>query len=74
MAGALGVRVGGVNSYDGDPHVAPVLYAEGRPPSVDDAKAALSLVAVVSGLAFCLALLVVAGRKALRPEEKARRK
>jgi adenosylcobinamide-phosphate synthase len=62
MAGALGVRVGGVNLYDGDPHVAPVLHAEGRPPSVKDAKAALSLVAVVSGLAVGVALLVVAGR------------
>ncbi len=63
MAGALGVRLGGANSYDGHPHDAPLLHAEGRPPSVRDAKAALSLVAIVSGLAFGAALLVVAGRR-----------
>jgi adenosylcobinamide-phosphate synthase len=59
MAGALGVRLGGESSYDGHPHHAPVLYAEGRTPSVRDAKAALPLVAIVSGLAFGAALLVL---------------
>jgi adenosylcobinamide-phosphate synthase len=63
MAGALGVRLGGPSSYDGYPHHAPLLNAEGRSASVRDAKAALSLVAVVSGLAFGVALLVVAARK-----------
>jgi adenosylcobinamide-phosphate synthase len=63
MAGALGVRLGGANTYDGVLHDAPVLNAEGRPPSVKDARAALALVAVVSGIACGLALLFVAGRR-----------
>lgn len=62
LAGALGVRLGGTNIYDGHPHRAPLLNAAGRRPSVKDAKAALSLVAIVSGLAFGAALVVVAGR------------
>ncbi len=63
MAGALGVRLGGASSYDGQAHQAPLLHAEGRAPSVRDAKAALSLVAMVSGLAFGAALLMVVGRR-----------
>jgi adenosylcobinamide-phosphate synthase len=63
MAGALGVRLGGASSYDGHSHHAPLLQAEGRPPSVRDAKAAMSLVAIVSGLAFGGALLMLAGRR-----------
>jgi adenosylcobinamide-phosphate synthase len=63
MAGALGVRLGGVSSYDGRLHHTPLLNAEARPASLRDAKAALSLVAIVSGLAFGAALLVVAGRR-----------
>jgi adenosylcobinamide-phosphate synthase len=60
IAGALGVRLGGTRSYDGSPHETPLLHAEGRPASVQDARAALSLVAVVSGLAFGAALVAVA--------------
>jgi adenosylcobinamide-phosphate synthase len=63
MAGALGVRLGGESSYDGHPHHTPLLNAEGRPPTVPDAKAAISLVAIVSGLAFGAALLAVAWRR-----------
>jgi adenosylcobinamide-phosphate synthase len=63
MAGALGVRLGGANSYDGRSDHTPLLHAEGRPPSVRDAKSALSLVAIVSGLAFGAALLAVARRR-----------
>jgi adenosylcobinamide-phosphate synthase len=62
MAGALGIRLGGPSSYEGHPHHAPLLHAEGRPPSVRDAKAALSVVAIVSGLAFSAAFLVLASR------------
>jgi adenosylcobinamide-phosphate synthase len=62
MAGALGVRLGGASSYDGHPHRAPLLNAAGRPPSVRDARSALSMVAIVSGMAFAAALLVVAAR------------
>ena len=63
MAGALGVRLGGVSLYDGHPYHTPLLNAEGWPASVGDAKKALSLVAIASGLAFGAALLVVAGRR-----------
>jgi len=59
MAGALGVRLGGASSYDGHPHHAPLLHAEAHPPAVGDAKAALSLVVIVSGIAFGAALLIV---------------
>jgi adenosylcobinamide-phosphate synthase len=64
MAGALGVRLGGDSSYDGHPHSTPLLNADGRTPTLRDAKAAMSLVAIVSGLAFGAALLAVAwGRR-----------
>src|SRR5579863_4141554 len=63
MAGALGVRLGGANTYDGVLHHAPVLNAEGRPPSVKDARTALTLVAAVSGIACGLALLFLARRR-----------
>jgi len=62
MAGALGVQLGGESFYDGHPHHAPLLNAEARRPSVSDARAALSIVAVVSALAFGAALLTVAWR------------
>jgi adenosylcobinamide-phosphate synthase len=63
MAGALGVRLGGGSAYDGHLHNAPLLNAEGSAPSVRHAKAALSVVAIVSGLAFGAALLAIAGRR-----------
>ena len=63
MAGALGVRLGGTNIYDGHTHRSPLLHSGGRPPSVRDAKAALSVVAIVSGLAFGAALVVAVGRR-----------
>jgi adenosylcobinamide-phosphate synthase len=63
MAGALGVQLGGQSFYNGHPHHAPLLYAEAPRASLRDAKAAWSLVAVVSGIAFGAALLVVAGRR-----------
>lgn len=62
IAGALGVQLGGPSSYDGDPHHAPCLYAEGRPASLHDSKTALSLIALVSAIGFGAALLVLAGR------------
>ena len=57
MAGAIGVRLGGANSYGGIVHDAPVLNVEGRRPTVHDARVALSIVAIVSGLALGAALL-----------------
>jgi adenosylcobinamide-phosphate synthase len=63
IAGALGVQLGGPSSYGGHPHFAPLLNAEGCRPSLRDAKSALSLIALVSGIAFAAALLVIAGRR-----------
>ncbi len=63
MAGALGVRLGGDNFYDGCLHRAPRLNAAGRPPSVRDAKTALSVVALASGLAMGVAFLVMSARR-----------
>ncbi len=63
MAGAIGVRLGGARSYDGQPHEAPLLHAEGCPASARHARTAISLVAIVSGLAFGAALAVIAGRR-----------
>jgi adenosylcobinamide-phosphate synthase len=63
IAGALGVRLGGTNSYDGRAHHAPLLYAEARPPAVRDARSALSIVAIVSGLALGAALLAVSAKR-----------
>jgi adenosylcobinamide-phosphate synthase len=62
ISGALGVRLGGVNSYDGRQHVSPILGAEGRGATLRDAKSAWSLVAVVSLLAFGAALATMAFR------------
>jgi adenosylcobinamide-phosphate synthase len=63
MAGALNVRLGGANTYEGVLHDTPLLNPEGHPPSVNDARAALALVAVVSGIACGIALLFLAGRR-----------
>jgi adenosylcobinamide-phosphate synthase len=48
MAGALGVRLGGVNYYSGTPSPKPVLGSEGRRPTREDARCALRMAAVAS--------------------------
>ncbi len=63
MAGALGVRLGGENFYEGRKHKGPVLNAKGRAATARDARAAVSLVAGVSGLAFGAALLILGWRR-----------
>lgn len=63
MAGALTVRLGGTNFYEGRPHHAPLLCAEGRPATTRDARTALSMVAMVSGIAFGVALVFLAAGK-----------
>ncbi len=63
MAGALGVCLGGVNVYEGRVHKAPQLYAEGLPPTAQDARGALTIVAAVSGIAFGAALMVLTWRR-----------
>jgi cobalamin biosynthesis protein CobD/CbiB len=57
------VRLGGPRSYGGRPYEALQLHPEGRPPSVRDARAALSLVAIVSGLAFGVSFALIARRR-----------
>jgi adenosylcobinamide-phosphate synthase len=58
MAGALGVRLGGANVYEGEPIEAPQLCAEGRPSRRTDVELAIRITATASLLAFgaCLAL------------------
>ncbi|HLX41898.1 MAG TPA: adenosylcobinamide-phosphate synthase CbiB [Bryobacteraceae bacterium] len=63
MAGALGVRLGGTNFYDGRAHHGAILYSEGRPATIHDAKRAVKIVATVSALAFGAALLVLARKR-----------
>jgi adenosylcobinamide-phosphate synthase len=61
MAGALGVRLGGMNYYEGEPSPKQVLGSEGRAASTADARSAMRIVAVASlsvfaGLWLCLRL------------------
>jgi adenosylcobinamide-phosphate synthase len=58
MAGALGVRLGGIHYYDGGPSPKPVIYAQGRSPNRSDARAALRIVTIASLTVFTVALLV----------------
>ena len=66
MAGALGVRLGGTNSYDGREHRGPKLFSEGSLATVQDARKAVLLVGTVSAIAFGTALLALAIRKRAR--------
>lgn len=54
MAGALNVRLGGVNYYDGEPHQAPFLGAEYEAPTAKAARVSLR-VALLSSLTACAA-------------------
>ncbi len=62
MAGALGIRLGGINQYDGKPIRNHLLGAEGRQAARTDAHGALRIAATVSALAFGAALLCRAWR------------
>ena len=66
MAGALGVRLGGTNFYEGRGHHGHKLFSEGRPASVQDARKAVLLVGTVSAIAFGAALAALAIRKRAR--------
>jgi adenosylcobinamide-phosphate synthase len=57
MAGALGVRLGGMNYYDGNPSPKPVLGGEGRKATVADGRAALRIATVGSLGIFAVAWL-----------------
>jgi len=61
MAGALQVRLGGVNFYDGELVKAPFMGERFSPPLTEKAKQAIQIAATVSALGAVIALLV--GRK-----------
>src|SRR5579883_1869107 len=64
MAGALGVRLGGMNYYGGEPSPKPVLGVEGHCATVRDARKALFITAVASVAAFSVAWICLAiGRR-----------
>jgi adenosylcobinamide-phosphate synthase len=63
MAGALRVRLGGENTYDGERVNAPLLGAELAPPQLHHAKRALRLVTSVSLLSAALTVVVLSLRK-----------
>jgi adenosylcobinamide-phosphate synthase len=58
MAGALGVRLGGPTTYEGEVVDKPPFGAEFRPPQPDDISAALRLMWVVALLGLALGMLV----------------
>ncbi len=58
MAGALQVRLGGMNHYGGEVHQSPYLGAEFKAPQGQDARRALKIVMGASFLAFACAALV----------------
>jgi adenosylcobinamide-phosphate synthase len=57
MAGALRVRLGGENFYDGESLAAPVIGERFSRPSTQQAKRAIRIVAMVSALGAVIALL-----------------
>ena len=63
MAGALRVRLGGVNTYAGEPTATPLLGAEFEQPKLHHARRALRLVTAVSLLSAVTAVLVQSLRR-----------
>ncbi len=63
MAGALGVRLGGMNYYEGRPAPKPVLGGEGRRAVRNDARAALRIASVASLAVFSAGWLWLRWRK-----------
>ncbi|MCK6490746.1 MAG: adenosylcobinamide-phosphate synthase CbiB [Planctomycetes bacterium] len=61
MAGALGIRLGGCNRYDGEAHQGPLFNAPGRAPAATDIARAVRLMLAATLLASALlaALLLV---------------
>jgi adenosylcobinamide-phosphate synthase len=62
MAGALRVRLGGENFYDGEPSVAPYMGEEFPKPSVQNTRQAIRIAAAVSILGAVAALLLAKRR------------
>ncbi len=64
-AGALGITLGGLNTYHGAAEDRGLLGASGRPPSVDDIRRAARLVTVASAGALVVCLAVSAAASAV---------
>jgi adenosylcobinamide-phosphate synthase len=58
FAGALGIRLGGTNVYDGVAEARPELWAQGRAPEPDDIRRAILLSRAVTVGAAALAVLI----------------
>ncbi|HYF79488.1 MAG TPA: adenosylcobinamide-phosphate synthase CbiB, partial [Symbiobacteriaceae bacterium] len=58
MAGALSIRLGGLNNYDGEPSQGPVLNPAGRLPEPTDIPAALALMQAASHLVLGVGALL----------------
>jgi cobalamin biosynthesis protein CobD/CbiB len=58
MAGALQVRLGGENFYDGEPVVAPLIGERFSRPTTQKAKQAIRIATAVSALGAVTALLL----------------
>ena len=58
MSGALQVRLGGENFYNGEAVAAPLIGARFSRPSTQHAKGAIRIVATVSALGAVIALLL----------------
>lgn len=63
MAGALGVQLGGVNSYGGEHFECPLLGAGFAKPDAAHARQAMRIVAIASVLGFALGCLVLSRRR-----------
>lgn len=63
MAGALCVRLGGMNTYAGEPVETPPLGAGFLRPKIQDAKNALRITAVASVLGFGVGIFVLSRRR-----------
>lgn len=62
MAGALGVRLGGTNYYDGVPTPKPILSAGGAQPTIGAAWAAYRVVNAASLVTLGVALVIAFAR------------
>jgi adenosylcobinamide-phosphate synthase len=63
MAGALDVRLGGLNYYNGEPSPKPVIGGGGRCATREDARAALRIVTVASVVVFAAAWIFLRCRE-----------
>jgi adenosylcobinamide-phosphate synthase len=61
MAGALGVQLGGVTYYDGQPLDKPTIGDASMPPSAQHIRLANAMMLMTSGLFLAAALLLRAG-------------